>query len=547
MNAENTLQSAIEYHQAGNLQQAEIAYKNIINKEPDNAYALHLLGIVLYQQKRPDLAIQYIKKSLDLDPENAEAYYNLGMVFKDNGQKNEAIDCYHKALRINPFHAATYNNLGIVLKDQGRHDEAVSCFEKAIEYQKDLVAAYYNLGTIQREKGNSEEAANVFQKALEADPLNSILHSNLGLVFMDRGMPNKAISHYRTAVEHDPDNAFFNINLGIALQETGQIDEAVMHLEKSFSIEPNDTALDQIFEVSHIILRNGDMKKGWGLYWKYNDAYWLEQIPGKPIWNGSDIRGLTIVLQSDAGFGDAVQYVRYARLVAEKGANVIINCQKEILSLMKRVDGINKSVTNIPLSQFDLFIPLRRLPLVFGTMPESIPRDIPYIHAEPALIQKWKDKTGADKAKLKIGLVWAAGHGATDRSCPPILFSPFSYIDNITFYSLQVGKDSSVDHTMPDGFNPVDYTEELHDFSDTAAFIENLDLVISVDTAVAHVAGALGRLVWVLIPYHSDSRWLSDREDSPWYPTMRLFRQTDPGNWEGVIHRATEALKILLQ
>lgn len=546
MNIDDKLQAAFEYFQKGNLEQAELACKDILQLQPDNSDVLHLLGVISYQQGKHDLAVQYINKSIEADPCNASAYYNLGTVFRENAQLDEAVDSYKKAINIDPANAASYNNLGIALKEKGLIEEAISCYQKALELNPDMIAVYYNMGSISQEKGQFDDALSYYGRAAELDNRNPAVHNSLGLVLKEKGLLDEAISHYQKAVEYGPDNAAFHNNLGIALKETCRLDKAVVHFEKSFNIEPNDTALNQIFDISELILQKGDLKKGWSLYWKFNDSYWHEHIPNKPMWNGNEVRGLTIVLQSDAGLGDAIQYVRYAPLVAGRGAKVILNCQKETVSLLKNVKGLNKIVTDITLSQFDLFIPIRRLPLVFGTTLETIPSDNPYIKADPELVRKWKEKIRHDRSKLKVGLVWAAGHGDRNRSCPLELFSPLSELTGLTFYSLQVGEDAGKAKNPPEGMKLVDYTEGIKDFSDTAAIIENLDLTISVDTAVAHVAGALGKPVWTLLPFIVDSRWLLDREDSPWYPTMRLFRQPSPGNWESVIDRVAENLCDIL-
>ncbi|MEW6002786.1 MAG: tetratricopeptide repeat-containing glycosyltransferase family protein, partial [Nitrospirota bacterium] len=445
-----------------------------------------------------------------------------------------------------PSNAAAYNNLGIALKESGQTGEAISCFQKAIELNPELFASYYNLGTVYKEKGQLDEAASYYQKFLELNPVSAAAYNSLGLVFQEKGEFDRAVGCYRKALEFNPSDAAIYNNLGTALKEKGQIDEALTCFEKSLEIDPNDTALNQIFEISYIILKNGDLTRGWSLYWKFNDSYWQKRIPDKRMWDACDIRGLTILLQSDAGFGDTVQFVRYAPMIAERGARVILNCQRELISLLQSVEGLERVIEKIQRSEFDIFIPIRRLPLVFRTTIETIPANIPYIRPNPVMVQKWKDKIRHDTADLKLGLVWAAGHDDRNRSYPLDLFSPLAGLENTTFYSLQVGLHASDAKNPPEGMKIVDHTEELKDFSETAALIENLDLIVSVDTVVAHVAGALGKPVWTLLPFIADSRWLSDREDSPWYPTMKLFRQPSPCDWKSVISRVGENLQALI-
>ncbi|MEW6585447.1 MAG: tetratricopeptide repeat protein [Nitrospirota bacterium] len=547
MNIDEQLRSAFQYFQEGNLDQAESVCRDILVHEPDYSDVLHLLGIILCQKRNYESAVEYMGKSLKSDPDNASAYYNLGTAFRELGQIEEAVESFKKSIALDPSSADAFNNLGIALKDKGQFDEALSYYQKAIELNPRLTPAYYNLGVLLQEKGQLDGAASSYRRAAELDNRNAAVHNSLGLVLREKGLLDEAISHYREAVEYEPDSAAFRNNLGIALKERGRPDEALVHFEKSFSVDPNDTALNQIFDIAELFLQKGDLKRGWALYWRFNDSYWHEHIPGKPIWNGADVRGRTILLQSDAGFGDVIQYVRYAALIAGRGAKVILNCPKEIMSLLQTVAGLHKVVTDILPSEFDLFSPVRRLPFVFGTILETVPATIPYIKAELLLVQKWKEKLGGDNAKLRVGLVWAAGHRDLNRSCPLELFGPLADQRDVTFYSLQVGADAAEARHPPGGMKLVDRADEIENFSDTAAIIENLDLTISVDTAAAHVAGALGKPVWTLLPYVVDSRWLLDREDSPWYPTMRLFRQPSPGDWASVIRRLAENLRRILK
>jgi tetratricopeptide (TPR) repeat protein len=545
MTIDKLIRSAFQFFQQGNFEEAERVCKDILHRQPDNGDILHLLGIIFYQQREYELAIEYISRSLEKAPDNASAYYNLAAVYGETGQFDKAIENYKKSIELDGSSAEAHNNLGIVLKQQGRRDEAGASFRRAIELDSDLVPAYYNLGTVLREKGQPDEAVSVYRKALELDSGNAAVHNALGLILREKGLLEQAVQENHKAVEHDPDNAAFRNNFGIALKEMGRRDEALFQFEKSFQLDPNDTALDRIYDIAESILQKGNMREGWALYWKYNDAYWHEHVPAKPIWNGGDIKGLSIVLQADGGFGDTIQYARYARLIADKGAKVILNCQKELVSLLRSVKGLDLVVPEISRREFDLLIPVRRLPFVFGTTLETIPAEVPYIQADTELVRKWEQRVQSERSTLKVGLVWAAGHGDRNRSCDLSLFAPLAKLNGMAFYSLQV-ENAGDAKNPPAGMRLIDFTDKLADFSDTAALIKNLDLVISVDTAVAHVAGALGVTVWTLLPYIVDSRWLLDREDSPWYPTMRLFRQPAPGEWEPVITRVAENLKALI-
>jgi hypothetical protein len=254
------------------------------------------------------------------------------------------------------------------------------------------------------------------------------------------------------------------------------------------------------------------------------------------------------LIYTEQGLGDAIQFIRYIPLVVQRGAKLIVECRKELASLFRNVSGVKQVIkAGEQLPAFDVYCPLLSLPLRFNTTLKTIPADIPYIKADAVLFQKWKNRLSDDNPKLKVGLVWAGRPTfklSHLKECPLRMFSPLAQIKDITFYSLQKGNGSEQAKNPPEGMNLIDYTDEIQDFSDTAALIENLDLVISVDTSVAHLAGAMGKPVWTLLPFSPDWRWMLKREDSPWYPTMRLFRQPSHGDWKPVIERVKKELAL---
>jgi len=335
--------------------------------------------------------------------------------------------------------------------------------------------------------------------------------------------------------------------MGTALQEKGQFDEAIQCYKKAIEIDPD--YVDARWNMSLLNLLCGNFKEGWkGYEWRWKlEGILVERNFSAPAWNGYDIKGRTILIYAEQGLGDTIQFVRYASLVADLGANVIVECQKELVSLVEKIRGIKQVIPyGNSLPEFDIHCSLLSLPLVFDTTLEDIPANIPYIYAGSPSVQKWRDKIDQTSSHIRIGLVWAgdpAKKKDRDRSCSLRLFSSLAQFNDVIFYSLQKGEASNQAMNPPEGMNLIDYTEEFHDFSDTAAFIENLDLVISVDTAVAHLAGSLGKPVWTLLPFVPDWRWMLSREDSPWYPTMRLFRQPRIGDWGSVIDRVVNALR----
>jgi predicted TPR repeat methyltransferase len=435
-----------------------------------------------------------------------------------------------------PDNAKTYYNLGIVFYEKKQFDDAITDFQKALRLNPEFAAAYSGLGNCFKEKGLLDEAVYFYQKALQAAPNRAETYYNLGIVLKEKGLFNEAISAYQKAIQLNPDSVDAYNNSGIALQDNRQIEEAIASYQKALTIDPDDAVTH--WNLSQVLLLSGNFKDGWKEYeWRLRVKDFCRTDFRRPLWDGSDISGRTILLEAEQGFGDTIQFVRYASLVAQSGAKVIVGCPKELTSLLQNVDGVQQAISHGErLPQFDLYCPIPSLPFIFGTTSESIPAKIPYINAAPLLVSRWRNKLKDDDS-VKIGLVWA---GREQRTFSLDLFSPLSLMKDVTFYSLQKGEAAKQAENA--NTRIVDYTGEISDFSDTAAFITNLDLIITVDTAVAHLSGALGKQVWTLLPAVPDWRWMLDREDSPWYPTMRLFRQSLTGDWEMVVHLVAEEL-----
>jgi hypothetical protein len=374
-----------------------------------------------------------------------------------------------------------------------------------------IAEAYNNLGTVCRDKGMFDAAAMYYQKALQMNPGFTEAYNNLGTVYRDNGQLEHAAENYRRAIDLNFDFAEAHWNLAFTL------------------------------------LLSGDFRNGWKEYewrWKIQDHY-LHGIT-KPLWDGSDISGYTLLIHAEQGLGDTIQFIRYASMAANRGAKILFACQKEIAGLLRQVKGLD---TVIPYGEaipgFDLHCPILRLPLVFETTIKNIPATVPYITADYSLVTAWGDRIDKKNGTFKIGLAWAGRPthlNDRNRSVPLSLFSPLARLERVELYSLQKGEAAEQVKNSPGGIRLFDFTGELHDFSDTAALIENLDLVISVDTAVAHLAGAMGKPVWILLHFAPDWRWMLNRDDSPWYPTMRLFRQPSHGDWISVIDRVCDAL-----
>jgi tetratricopeptide (TPR) repeat protein len=509
------------------------------------------MGLAFQKRGQIDEAVSRYMKSIELNSDNADPYINLGSIFQERGQINEAIKNYEIALKLRPDDAAANYNLGSSFQRIGQLEKAMAFYGKALQINPNPFA-YNNLGSILLEKGQVDEGIICFQKALEIDPNYANAHNNLGVAFREKRKTDEAKVCFRKAIRLNPNHADAFNNLGSISNTNRQLDESIKYYQTAIRLDPKHA--DAHYGLALSLLSLGNFKDGFKEHewrWKSRDflKYNCFHRPGdfsQPILSGIDIAGLTVMIYAEQGFGDTVQFIRYAPLVAQRGAKVIIECHKELASLLQTTEGVAQVIVQgEPIPDFDIHCPLLTLPSVFDTSVENIPARIPYISVNSMLVQKWRDKMRHDKSKLKVGLVW---HGNPkhkndrNRSIPFTCFSHLAKFTDITFYSLQKGEASEQTKNLPAGMRLRDLTEEIDDFSDTAALIENLDLTISVDTSVAHLAGALGRPVWTLIPSDPDWRWMLNREDTPWYPAMRLFRQLSPGDWASVIAKVKDEL-----
>jgi tetratricopeptide (TPR) repeat protein len=538
MNTDKTLQSAAGHFQSGQSDQAESLCMEVFKIQPEHSGALFLLGLISQERHDVDKAVSFYQRALQSDPALVSAYYNLGSIFQETGKREEALTYYQKALQLDPALADAWNAAGIIYYEKGEAEKAATCYRRALELDPALADAYYNLGKVLWDGGESDGAMTYYRKALQLNPNSAEVYNNLGFCLQEQGHYDEALAYFQRAIGIAPHFAQAYYNLALYHHDRNLVDEALRYYRKA--IELNADFTDAHWNMACALLLSGNFTQGWKEYewrWKLKDH--RGHTFTRPQWDGSDIKGRTILLHAEQGFGDAIQFIRYAPLVAKRGARVVVQCPKELVSLLGKVEGVEQVVADGgQLPDFDLQCPLLSLPRVFGTTLKNIPVEIPYITADPLLNRKWENRVQREGIRLRAGLVWTGRTKAKrerGRSCSLDLFSALARFDEVTFYSLQKGEGAEQAKTPPKDMKLIDYTEEIHDFSDTAAFIENLDLVISIDTAVSHLAGALGKPVWTLLPFVPDWRWMLNRDDSPWYPTMRLFRQPSPGDWEAVV------------
>lgn len=513
------LQIAMAHHQDGRLAEAEAIYQQILRVETNHADALHLLGLIAHQRGNIEIAVDLIKKAINANPTEQRYHYNLGVTLQAQGHLNDAVICYRQALFIKPDNIEVYPNMGAALHAQGRLDEAVACYRQALLIKPDYADAYNNLGLALKDQARLDEAVTCFRQALMIKPDYVEAYCNLGITLHAQGRLDDAISCYRQAILFKPDYADARFNLAFALLRLGSFDEGWILYEARF--EKNKTN------------RN-------------------TEIPGLsfPRWLGEDLREKSIVIWMEQGMGDEIQSVRYIPLLKTLGAaKVTLVCKAPLKSLFHSLSGADAVIAESEADQLgdnDFWTFQMSLPLHFKTTLETIPNTLPYLNADEIKLKYWSKQLPVDG--LRIGLVWRGSEvhkNDANRSLPGLAtLAPLWSVPGITFISLQKGQGEDEASNPPTGQPLIHLGSGIQDFSDTAAIVSQLDLVICVDTAIAHLAGALGKPCWVLLPgVGTDWRWLEEREDSPWYPgAMRLFRQKEIANWVEVVTRVTNAL-----
>jgi Flp pilus assembly protein TadD len=452
---------------------------------------------------------------------------------------------YDRAIALNPDHAQAFVNRGATLHALKRSDEALTSFERALALEPDHVEALTNRGVALHELARYQEALADHDRALAVRPRDAAVLNNRGVTLHKLGRLDEALASYDTALAARPDDAGALVNRGVTLHDLMRFDAALASYDQAIALRPDDA--DAYFFRGLSRLVTGDFARGW------IDYDWRRKAPSakltardfpRPLWLGEDdIAGRTILLRSEQGFGDSIQFCRYVPLVAALGARVIMEVEEPLCGLMTGLAGTTQIIAKgAPLPDFDLQCPLPSLPLAFKTGTRNIPSSVPYLRAPRQVLERWGALLG-DQRSPRIGLAWAgnAKH-ARDRERSMTLRDLLPLLDiDARFVSLQ--KDLRAgDAEILKRCNVLQFGQQLGDFSDTAALISQLDLVISVDTSVAHLAGALGKPVWILLTHAPDWRWLLDRDDSPWYPSARLFRQRETREWGSLTMRVREAL-----
>lgn len=475
---------------------------------------------------------------------------HMAMGHLQAGRPAESISLCRQILASQPDYKPAIVNLGIALHSMGQMEESRAAFEHGIKVDPNWAEGWNNLGVTLRGMGRLPDAVKAFRRALDLKPDFPDALSNMGNAMHDIGEPAGAIPYHQRSISLRPDFVTAHCNLANALKFCGKIDEAIACYRRALALAPENPVIHHYLGLT--LLLGGDYERGLAEH----EARILIKEPQpicwdhpQPRWDGSPLNGKCILLHAEQGMGDTIQFIRYAPLVAGRGGKVILQCQPPLVRVMKSVVGLDQVVgQNEPLPPFDVHRQLLSLPYVFGTRPGTIPAPMRYLQPEPQKVEAWALQIGDASADLKVGLVWAGQKGYTDdrnRSLALPMLAPLAAIPRVRFFSLQKGP-AAIEAKQSPGLPIVDLSNDLTDFAETAALVENLDLVISVDTAVAHLAGAMGKPVWVLLPFVPDWRWgMGPRAGSPWYPSARLFRQVATGQWGSVIEELTRSLRDL--
>ena len=509
---------------------------------PENAYAHNNLGNVLKELKRWNDALQSYERAIRLKPDYADACSNRGNVLKEMNRYSEAIASYDAAIALNPDRAEVHGNRGVVLDLLKRWDEALQSHDHAIRLMPEYADAHFNRGVTLQELGRRDEALASYERAIRLDPEHAEAHSNRGNTLKELGRLDEALASYDRALELKPDFAQAWSNRGNALKGLKRLDEALASHDRALRIEPDYAEGHWNRCLCHLLM--GDYARGWEGYewrWKLEQRQRWKRDFKQPFWCGNEsLQGRRILLHGEQGLGDTLQFCRYARLVAELGARVILEVQPSLVSLLARLEGVTQVVARgSALPEFDCHCPLLSLPLAFRTRLDTVPAAHSYLSADGAKVSEWKARLG-EQIRPRIGLVWSTST-PSDKSLP-LADIVRALPDGFQYVSLQKEVRDADKDVLASCSGMLHFGGELTDFEDTAALCALMDVVVSIDTSVAHLAGAMGKPLWVLLTYVPDWRWLLDRDDSPWYPGARLFRQEGAGDWAGVIDRVRAEL-----
>jgi tetratricopeptide (TPR) repeat protein len=547
-NTAEQLHHAQLLHQSGQLAEAEVLYKKLLKILPRHPAILTALGTIALQQGQFTHACMLLGKSLKLEPNQPSAQSNRGIAFIQLARLTEAAVCFETAIRLKPDYFEACNNLGNVLHDLRRFDEALSHFDRAIAIKPDYAEAYSNRGNVLQDLGRFTEALQWFERTISLKPEYAQAYYNHGNALKELDRPAEAVISFERAIALLPNHVEAHNNRAMALQQLKQLDRAIAGFDQAIAINSNYP--DPYWNKALLKILLGQYEEGWQLYeWRWRNQFKFHIRKFKqPLWLGEPTAADKILLvYPEQGLGDFIQFCRYVPMLESKFARVVIEAPDSLMPLLRTLKG---NVTLVeqgqPLPEFDLQIPIMSLPLAFKTTVNDIPSPIHYLYSDRDKQTYWQERLGK-KTRLRIGLAWsgAAKHvNDRNRSIPLMQLRPLLTLAH-EFHCLQT-EIREADKAFLNQYGQLRmHLDALHDFADTAALINEMDLIISVDTSVAHLAGALGKPVWILLPFLPDYRWMLDRRDSPWYPGAILYRQPAAGNWASVVFDVTQDLEAM--
>lgn len=563
--------------------EAEKLYRQVLVAQPAHADALHLLGVMAVQKGDALAGIEWIIQAVKINPAYLDAHLNLANACLSLSRHQQALDSFDAALKLKPDLPDALNRRGAALSALGRHTEALLSHEQALKLKPDFPDAHNNRGNALATLNRFDEALQAYGQALaiKADHFDALNNRGNVLVFLGHYQPalvsydmaiglvphhvealsnranalrclnrnEEALASCDLALRLQPDNLGALMNRGAILRGTNQTDAALACYEKILALAPAHA--DAHWHESLCRLLIGDFVQGWNKYewrWQSSERIKARRNFAQPLWTGeASLQGKTILLHAEQGLGDSIQFARYVALVEARGGQVVLEMPAPLCRLMAGLEGERRvCVSGEPLPDFDLHCPLLSLPLAFKTELQSIPSAPHYLACDPALAAAWKLKLGP-RQKLRIGVAWSGNKDHKNNHNRSIALAEFLQVlaDPAQFFSLSKDLSLADSALLTKESSVVPFGDALTDFADTAALISHLDLVISVDTSVAHLAGALGVPTWVLLPFSPDWRWLLNRADSPWYPSVRLFRQPAVGDWASVLAQVGDEIRAM--
>ncbi|HUB24702.1 MAG TPA: tetratricopeptide repeat protein [Tepidisphaeraceae bacterium] len=539
MQTDEALNLAIHHHQSGDLPGAEKIYRQILTTDPNDLDALYLLAQVSLQAGRGEEALKLIRRAIAIDSRVAELHQVLGSILESRNELDHAIDAHRQALALNPDLGAAHSGLGHALRKKGDLETAISHMRQAAALQPSVPQTHYNLGVFLQESGQALPALASYRRSLDLKPDFVEARCQAGALLLEVDDPAAAMEFLNRAIADRPEYAEAHNNLGVAHHAMGRFEEAIASFQRASDLRPDNAESHWNRALSRLL--SGDSERGWQDFrrgWPFQAQRASIKFTG-PEWDGANLAGKRILIHNQWGAGDAIQMARYLPAVVERGGTIVCMCHHSLHRLLAQIAPVRQWIgLKDPLPPYDTHCSMVGLPAIFGLLPANKP----YLRADKTAVAQWRMRVPADD-RPKVGIAWANRPIPPGRCPPTSAWATLAQASNAWFCMLQKPIAMQRGPGVPAGIPMVDWTSDLRDFADTAALIESLDLVISVDTAVAHLAAALGKPVWLLLKNVPDWRWMMDRADTPWYSTMRLFRQPTRGDWDTPLSQIVEKLK----